>query len=60
MEWNKYTFGLIKDNKLRIWDEINLIDKGVVGQGGMDKISVDRKKSLLGVLDTILRGEKMH
>lgn len=60
LDWNKSTFGNIKENKKKIWEEIQHIDKAVEVNECIGKISTLRKKVLIGDLDMILRGEKIH
>lgn len=60
LDWSKSTFGYIKENKSRIWEEINQIDKVVEANGRIDENVTSRKTILLGDIDAILRGEEIH
>lgn len=58
--WNKHTFGLLKDKKLKIWKNIQAIDKKVEDCGVMDKGDGDRKNAMLGEMDVLLQGQELH
>lgn len=57
---NKTSFGNIKENKMKIWEEINQTDKFVEVNGVIDSTLAIRKKSLLGDMEVILREEEIH
>lgn len=48
-DWNKDTFGQLKEHKQRIWDKVKMIDKFVEEDGFMvENVGVKKHRSSFG------------
>lgn len=55
--WNRDTFGLIKEKKDSLWNEMSYLDRKLEEDGCLSPLLKDRKNQILGEMESILRRE---